>query len=54
MKENGRQEQLTIRLPGSLLRELEQLATKADRSLAAEVRRATRAHIQRERQGARS
>ncbi len=42
---------LSVRIPAGLLRELEQVAVEEDRSVAAEVRRLIRRHVEKFREG---
>jgi len=45
------QAMLSVRIPAGLLRELEQVAVEEDRSVAAEVRRLIRRHVEKFREG---
>ena len=46
MARTDQQTMLSVRVPSDLLRELEQVAVKEDRSVAAEVRRLIRHHVE--------
>jgi len=46
MPKTEQQTMLSVRVPRDLLRELEQVAVKEDRSVAAEVRRLIRHHVE--------
>jgi predicted transcriptional regulator len=46
MPKTEQQTMLSVRVPSDLLRELEQVAVKEDRSVAAEVRRLIRRHVE--------